>query len=699
MSQHNLEQMVRKVTRGHRVLDVFLTNCPHIWKPPVVFNGLVRSDHLAVMVTPRVAARPDRSFVFFRDVREHRKIQMEHKLEACVWNNVLSCDDITEAIHLLDNTLTGIFNECFPLIKVKVSSRDPPYMSPLVKHLCTIRNRNIRKYGEVNTDLQTRINELIRYNQVQAVRNENREYGTGTKGWWNTVNKITGRESKASNISSVINPEGINLFFQRINTETQYSAPELLPIPEGTRVPTLDVLTVRRFMTRLKRTAPGPDGFPYWLWRDFAHHLAPVVTKLFNSSLRQQSVPLPWKLANISPIPKESPLSSCAQLRPISLTNIIMRLFERLVCNLETFMELRSVIGMDQFAYKKHCNTTMALIKCQHHWLRWLDNDVDFVRVLSFDFSKAFDTVSHKIVCEKLKATNLNPYIINWIISFLGNRKQRVVVDGKITDYVDINRGVPQGTVLGPLLFSLMVNDIKLVDSNNGISKYADDITISVPVRKNSDTALTEVKNLESWAANNRMSLNLPKTWEMLLRSRTTQPAPPPVPGIERKECLKLLGITFHEDPCNWDLHVDSLLSRAASRLYILRVCKYYGYPKDQLSKLFDSLIMSLFLYGLEVWGSAYQGKYLDRIDTFFRRAYRFGYTNKITLISDVIKNRDSDLFNRITSDTGHVLYDLLPPKRNRALRKRGHDFILPKVKTERFKRAFVNICLFKFIS
>lgn len=98
------------------MLDVFLTNCPHIWKPPVVFNGLVRSDHLAVMVTPRVAARPDRSFVYFRDVREHRKIQMEHKLEACVWSNVLSCDDITEAIHLLDNTLTGIFNECFPLI-------------------------------------------------------------------------------------------------------------------------------------------------------------------------------------------------------------------------------------------------------------------------------------------------------------------------------------------------------------------------------------------------------------------------------------------------------------------------------------------------------------------------------------------------------------------------------------------------------
>ena len=185
--------------------------------------------------------------------------------------------------------------------------------------------------------------------------------------------------------------------------------------------------------------------------------------------------------------------------------------------------------------------------------------------------------------------------------------------------YVDINRGMPQGTVLGPLLFSLMVNDIKLVDSNNGISKYADDITINVPVRRNSVTGLTEVKNLENWAAKNRMSLNLSKTWATLLRSRTTKPAPPPLPGIERKEWLKLLGITFHEDPCNWDLHVDSPLSRAASRLdlCILRICKYHGYSKDQLSKVFDSLIMSLFLYGLEVCASAYQHKYLERIDTF----------------------------------------------------------------------------------
>ena len=165
---------------------------------------------------------------------------------------------------------------------------------------------------------------------------------------------------------------------------------------------------------------------------------------------------------------------------------------------------------------------------------------------LFYDFSKAFDTVLHKIGCEKLKSRsiNLNPYIINWIISFLCIPKPRVVVNGNITDYVDINRGVPRGTVLGPLLFSLMVNDIKLVDSNNGISKYADDITISVPVRRNSDTALVEVKNLENWAAKNTQDVfEFVKNLGMLQRNRTTKPAPPPVIGIGLKEWLKLLEL------------------------------------------------------------------------------------------------------------------------------------------------------------
>ena len=125
----------------------------------------------------------------------------------------------------------------------------------------------------------------------------------------------------------------------------------------------------------------------------------------------------------------------------------------------------------------------MALIECQHHWLGWLATEADFAKIYSFDFSKAFDSVSNEILHNELGSYNINQYVINWIISFLSNRKQRVVVDDVSTKFVDINRGVPQVTVLGPDLFSVMVNDIIAANPNkNLLLKYTGDITLSVPI-------------------------------------------------------------------------------------------------------------------------------------------------------------------------------------------------------------------------
>ena len=136
-----LHQMVSVPTRRDKILDVFLTNCPLLWKPGKVHKGLVRSDHLAVIVLPSIPAKPQRKYVSFRDTRDHRKIFMETKLSALDWNSISNLDNPEESAKLLNTSLWSMFNESFPLVRVRVSSRDPPYMSPLVRHLCKIRNK------------------------------------------------------------------------------------------------------------------------------------------------------------------------------------------------------------------------------------------------------------------------------------------------------------------------------------------------------------------------------------------------------------------------------------------------------------------------------------------------------------------------------------------------------------------------------
>ena len=161
----------------------------------------------------------------------------------------------------------------------------------------------------------------------------------------------------------------------------------------------------------------------------------------------------------------------------------------------------------------------------------------------SFDFSKAFDTVSHEILCNKLKKLPISPYIINWIINFLTNRYQRVVIDGVKTEYLPINRGVPQGTVLGAILFSIMMiyHDIRPGQASNLIVKFADDINLGIMVTDDSDTSYMETNNIKIWAETNRMKLNFKKTWERVIRGKLPRPLSEPLPMITRKSWLKLL--------------------------------------------------------------------------------------------------------------------------------------------------------------
>jgi hypothetical protein len=241
-------------------------------------------------------------------------------------------------------------------------------------------------------------------------------------------------------------------------------------------------------------------------------------------------------------------------------------------------------------------------------WLKSLDEGGKSVRVISFDFSKSFDSVRRDILFNKIKKIPINPYIINWIIDFLNNRRQRVKVDGLTTEFLDINRGVPQGTVLGPV----MVNDVKAVNLSNDLFKFADDIAIIAPVYDYEDSAGDEEEYMKLWSNENRMSLNMEKTYEMIVRGKASSPLPDHILSIKRKEWLKLLGVTMKEMPGKWDKHFEEMMKKASRRMYILRVCKHYGLSTHQLDLLFNSLIVSFFTFAAEVLGGVSYNKYVS---------------------------------------------------------------------------------------
>ena len=127
---------------------------------------------------------------------------------------------------------------------------------------------------------------------------------------------------------------------------------------------------------------------------------------------------------------------------------------------------------------------------------------------------------------------------------------------------------------------------------------------LCIPVKStdySDDLVNLEVANIKHWAQENKMKLIIIKTFEKVVKGRTKKPLPVTIEGIGRKSELKLLGVTFNEDPCNWDTHFEQMLEKASSRLYILRICKYYGYSLQELAILFESLIVSLFKYAISL--------------------------------------------------------------------------------------------------
>jgi hypothetical protein len=259
----------------------------------------------------------------------------------------------------------------------------------------------------------------------------------------------------------------------------------------------ISAFEVERVLRHLKNTAPGNDNIPAWLFKSCSCELAEIVAHLMNSSLCSGHVPSSWRTSVVTPIPKVFNPNSLTDFRPISVTPILSRVAEKLLVQKWIKPALPAEALRDQFAYKQTGSTNCALIKCFDYVTCSLEQN-DYIRCLLVDFSKAFDTVDHALVVLKLKGLGLPASIVNWVISFLTDRFQLVKINGRLSDKLPINRGIVQGSGIGPYLYIVMESDLHPVSCKNEMFKYADDTNLLVP--QHTDATLhIEFNNILQW--------------------------------------------------------------------------------------------------------------------------------------------------------------------------------------------------------
>ena len=354
------------------------------------------------------------------------------------------------------------------------------------------------------------------------------------------------------------------------------------------------------------RKAAGPDGIPGRVLRACAEQLAGVFCDIFNLSLSLSVIPVCLKTATIVPVPKHSTATCLNDFRPVALTPIITKCFERLVlAHLKTC--LPPTLDPHQYAYRHNRSTEDAISTAIHTALTHLELPNTYVRLLFIDFSSAFNTIIPSKLVTKLHHLGISTSLCNWILDFLTNRPQSVRLANHTSSILTLNTGVPQGCVLSPLLYSLFTHDCVPVHGSNTIVKFADDTTVVGLIKNNDESAYREeVQHLAAWCASNNLALNTTKTKELIVdyrRAKRCDHTPIYINGtvVERVSSFKFLGVHLSED-LSWTLNTSILIKKAQQRLYFLRTLRKAHLSPRILVNFYRCTIESILTNCISVW-------------------------------------------------------------------------------------------------
>ena len=631
----SMTQLVNEPTRetptSVSLIDVILSTKPELHGVTDVLR-VAMSDHYCVQTTlnKQVNNNVKHNSLTFRNFKS---FQIERFLEdvKLMVKNLNSEDNLLILWLNFKNGFLETSNKHAPFVTRRLKNRTNRWMS--YDTIKLMYRRDHVKQKAVKFKCQTKWNEYrkLRNQVTMQIRTEKNNYylqqskqcDNNPKNVWKFLNKVIKNKNMVPPPNDLL-PDELNEYFSTIGEDTAkkyfersneqsypWKGPNFTTSSFTFREVDLDI--VLKLLKNLGDTSSNDVlGFDGKLMFLSAAIIAPLITKMFNMSLKNGIVIDDWKVSNVTPVFKGGDdRYEKGNYRPISVISHIAKILEKIVQKqLVQYLIENELLCIDQSAYRKFHNTQTSLHKCNEDWIDNLCDNV-FTAVCFLDIRKCFDTIDHEILIDKLKRYGIVNTEASWFRSYLKDRSQFVKCNGKMSNKCFVPIGVPQGSVLGPVLFSLFVNDINCHVYPSAINLYADDTllySVGNSCNEASEKLQMSLDEICKWYYGNRLALNENKSKCMLITSkyRTRQGndllhVNMNDTNIEQVRAVKYLGVTIDEN-LTWNDHISVLCKNIGFKVSILARIRNMVTP-EMLKIVYNSIIQPSIDYAITVWG------------------------------------------------------------------------------------------------